>query len=63
MGAKISKHAAEEFRKLRVVCMRGDICNRDVLTYLLTYLLTELSPSSEASNCAATQEFQAFYGT
>jgi hypothetical protein len=43
----------------------------------LTYLLTELSPSSEAANCAATQEFllqklpivqllknfSAFYGT
>jgi hypothetical protein len=26
------------------------------LTYLLTYLLTELSPSWEADNCAATQE-------
>jgi hypothetical protein len=26
------------------------------LTYLLTYLLTELSPSWEATNCAATQE-------
>jgi hypothetical protein len=27
-----------------------------LLTYLLTYLLTELSPSWEAANCAATQE-------
>jgi hypothetical protein len=26
------------------------------LTYLLTFLLTELSPSWEAANCAATQE-------
>jgi hypothetical protein len=25
-------------------------------SYLLTYLLTELSPSWEAANCAATQE-------
>jgi hypothetical protein len=25
-------------------------------TYLLTYLLMELSPSREAANCAATQE-------
>jgi hypothetical protein len=28
-----------------------------------TYLLTELSPSWEAANCAATQELPAFYGT
>jgi hypothetical protein len=27
-----------------------------VFTYLLTYLLTELSPSWEAANCAVTQE-------
>jgi hypothetical protein len=26
------------------------------LTYLLTYLLMELSTSGEAANCAATQE-------
>jgi hypothetical protein len=28
-----------------------------LLTYLLTYLLMELSPSREAASCAATQEF------
>jgi hypothetical protein len=28
-----------------------------LLTYLLTYLLMKLSPSREAANCAATQEF------
>jgi hypothetical protein len=32
-------------------------------TYLPTYLLTELSPSWEATNCAAAQELPAFYGT
>jgi hypothetical protein len=31
-------------------------CDR-LRKYLLTYLLTELSPSWEAANCAATQEF------
>jgi hypothetical protein len=34
-----------------------------LLTYLLTYLLMELSPSREAANCAATQNFPTFYGT
>jgi hypothetical protein len=29
MGAKIANRAAEEFLKPHVVCMRGDICNRD----------------------------------
>jgi hypothetical protein len=29
----------------------------------LAYLLTELSPSREAANCAATQKFPAFNGT
>jgi hypothetical protein len=31
--------------------------NFQLQTYLLTYLLMELSPSWEAANCAATQEF------
>jgi hypothetical protein len=34
------------------------------LNFLLTYLCTELSPSSEAANCAAIQgNSQQFYGT
>jgi hypothetical protein len=31
--------------------------------YLLTYLLMDLSPSGEAANSAATQEFPSIYGT
>jgi hypothetical protein len=36
---------------------------RRLNTYLLTYLLMKLSPSRGAANCAATQNFPAFYGT
>jgi hypothetical protein len=31
--------------------------SRKVVANILTYLLMELSPSREAANCAATQEF------
>jgi hypothetical protein len=34
-----------------------------IKSYLLTYLLMELSPSGEAANSAATQEFPSIYGT
>jgi hypothetical protein len=41
------------------------ICNKwtTSTTYLLTYLLTELSPSWEAANCAATQELPSILGS
>jgi hypothetical protein len=36
--------------------MEKHCVSSEVGTYILTYLLTELSPSWEAANCAATQE-------
>jgi hypothetical protein len=34
-----------------------------MVSYSLTYLLMELSPSGGAANSAATQEFPSIYGT
>jgi hypothetical protein len=48
-------------RLLKIWVLLQSLCNfilwwLAIITYLLTYLLTELSPSWEAAKCAATQE-------
>jgi hypothetical protein len=42
---------------------RRTLCRQPSLTHSLTHSLMELSPSWEATNCEATKNFPAFYGT
>jgi hypothetical protein len=42
---------------MQAMCFRRNLKKWLHYTYLLTYLLMKLSPSREAANCAAIQEF------